>query len=137
MDVKHYLKQVRMLDMKINQRIEERKYLSERAVSTGVFMDPNKVQRTSRSSGMEDLIVKYLEIEKEIDDTIDEYVNLKHKIIGEIQQLDNVQHVDCLVQRYIEGRSFEAIASDMGYSVRRVFQIHGDALQAFKAKHFI
>ena len=138
MNVKQYLKQIRLLDKKINQRIEEKDYLKGKAATVrSMIIHPDKIQQSLKPDKMESMMVKYIDLEHEIDNLIDQYVDLKHKIIGEIQQLDNVQHVDCLVQRYVEGRSFEAIALDMGYSVRRIFQIHSDALQAFKAKHFI
>ena len=138
MNVKQYLKQIRLLDKKINQRIEEKDYLKGKAATVrSMIIHPDKIQQSLKPDKMESMMVKYIDLEHEIDNLIDQYVDLKHKIIGEIQQLDDVRHVDCLVQRYVDNCSFETIAMNMGYTVRRIYQIHGDALRAFNAKHFI
>ena len=139
MNVKQYLNQVRLLDKKINQRIEEKEYLMGKATSTGSSgnMDPDKVQGSLNLHKNEELITKYIDLEHEIDSMINQFVDLKHKIIGQIQQLEDVHQVDCLMQRYVDYNSFELIAVNMGYSIRRIYQIHGDALQAFKNKHCI
>ena len=66
------------------------------------------------------------------DNLIDEFVDLKDKIINEIHQLKDYRHIDVLYQRYVQYHSFELIAVNMGYTIRRVYQLHGDALQEFQ-----
>lgn len=137
MNVKTYLNQVRVLNKKIDQRIEEKEYLQGKASSTQMNMEPDRVQASMNLHKTEDRIIKYVDLEDEITAMIDRYVDMRHKIIGQIQDLDDVRHIDILKQRYIDFNSFELIAVNMGYSIRRIYQIHGDALQAFKRKHCI
>ena len=139
MTAKEYLNQLKWLDLKIKHRIEQRDELRNKELYPGVELDPEKVdvQSSINPHKTEDNIVRYLDMEEEINKLVDEYVELKHKIITMIHQLDDAQYIDCLHQRYVEFHSFELIAVNMDYSIRRIYQIHGDALQAFKRKHCI
>lgn len=134
MNVKQYLNQIRLLDMKINQRIEEKDSLLAKATSTGSAgnMDPNKVQSSADLHQTENLIVKYTDLEQEITQMIDRFITLKHDIIGEIQQLEDVKQMDCLYQKYVNYNSLEKIAENMNISVDYAFRVHRDALNEFR-----
>ena len=132
MTVKEYLNQVRVLDLKINQKIEEKEMLMHLATGTGSQdIKSDRVQTSIDLHKTEAVIAKYVDLETEITRMIDQYVDLRDKIINEIHQLTDIRYVDVLHQRYVLGHSFELIAVNMNYSIRRVYQLHGDALQEF------
>ena len=54
---------------------------------------------------------------------------------ADIQGLQDAQYIDLLHQRYVEELAFEEIAVNMTCSIRNVYNLHGQALQAFQQKY--
>ena len=97
--------------------------------------DSERVQ-TSPANIQENMIVKYLDLEREIDKMIDAYVDQKDKIINQIHELSDVRYIRILFDRYVPDekghtKSFEQISVDMNYSYTYVCDLHGQALIAF------
>lgn len=134
MTAKEYLSQLRLLDIKINQKIKEAEELKALAFNAGALSaEGEKVQTSlSGSSRQCDMIEKYVDLQTEIDSEIDKYVDLKHKIINEIHQLSDSRYVDILHKRYVDGEKFEKISVDMNYDYKWTCKLHGKALLAFK-----
>ena len=135
MSAKQYLLQLQILDMKINQKIEESAQLRSIVQGRGMSCDSERVQ-TSPANIQENMIVKYLDIEREIDKMIDDYVDQKDKIINQIHELSDVRYIRILFDRYVPDekghtKSFEQISVDMNYSYTYVCDLHGQALIAF------
>ncbi len=130
MTAKEYLSQLKLLDLKINHRIRQRDELKEimysipavntenERVSGGVKRNYNKVD-------------KYADMEKEIDKMIDEFVFIKHKIIGEIHQLTRPLFVDVLYKKYVEFKRLEIVAVELDKSYQYIVEVHGYALKEF------
>lgn len=134
MTAKEYLQQLCRADVIINQRIQEKADLRSRLFSIG-SMDyaKERVQMTlPTGSGYEREIVKLIDLENEIDGLIDTYVNLKHKVIEQLHELNNIDQIKILYKRYVLGEKFEQIAVDLNFSIRNVYKIHGHALQEFQ-----
>lgn len=127
------------MDMRITRKIEERNSLRDKATHVGVNPDPDHVDVKSSPNlhRTEDIIVSYVDLEKEIDRLVDEYVKIKDRIINEIHQMDDPRYEAVLYLRYVKFYTFEVIADDMKYSLRRIYQLHGEALQAFARLHLI
>lgn len=135
MKVKEYLKQVEKLDKCINQRQVECDALRTLAESTGGIQYSERVQTSPQGDTLERKVVKYVQIEQEINDMINSFVDLKHKIIKEIQGLSDVKHIDILFKKYIEYKSLEQIAVEMNYTYQYVRELHGYALQEFSTTY--
>lgn len=135
-EAKRYLNQIRLLDTRINQKIRERTdlYASIFGGRSSSNINPDKVQSSIDLHKDEALIVKCADLEREINSMIDRLVSLRHKIIDEIHLVEDPNQVDCLYQRYVEYCTFEQIAINTGYSIRRIYQIHNNALLAFSEK---
>lgn len=130
MTAKEYLSQLKILDIKINQRLRQKEELKEimysipavntenERVSGGVKRNYNKVD-------------KYTDMEREIDKIIDQFVDLKHKIVGEIQLLNNPLFMDILYKRYVEFKGLELISVEMCYNYNYIRRMHGIALKKF------
>lgn len=131
---KEYLMQLQLLDMKINQKIEESSQLRSIVQGRGMRIDTERVQ-TSPANVQENTIIKYLDIEKEIDKMIDDYVLKKDQIINEIHKLSDVRYIKILFDHYVpdengKTKSFEQISVDMNYNYTYVCDLHGQALIA-------
>lgn len=133
MTAKEYLSQLRLLDIKINQKIKEAEELKALAFNAGALSaEGEKVQTSlSGSSRQCDMIEKYVDLQAEIDSEIKSYVDLKHEIIDEIHKLSDSRYVEILHRRYIDGKTFEQISVDMNYDYKWVCKLHGKALLAF------
>ena len=133
MRAKDYLGQIKKLDMRIGQRITELQQMRDRlSVMTGIDYSRDKIQATPSSGNKQ--IEELVDFENGILQMINEETKLKHRIIAEIQILDNALYADILFRRYVECLSFERIACDMGYAYNYVCTVHGNALKAFEDK---
>ena len=133
MRAKDYLDQIHKMDVRVGQRITELNQMRERlSILTGIDYSKDRIQ-TMPSTGNKQ-IEAIVDMENEIVELIEEETQLKHKVIGEIQTLENPIYVDLLFRRYVECHSFERIACDMGYVYNYVCNLHGEALKEFENK---
>lgn len=151
MNAKSYLDQIRMLDKRIDRKIEEKKYLM--SIAEGVKspgMDPNKVQSSINLHKTEEAITRYVDMEAEINQMIDEYIDLRHRIIDEIHELNDTKYEELLSLKYVGVQKndgarhylrLEEIACTMKkpngdhYSFDHIAHLHGEALQKFWESH--
>lgn len=133
MTAKEYLQQLYKADVIINQRIQEKADIRARISSIGGFDYTKERVQTSlpAGAGYEREIVKLIDLENEIDCLIDTYVDLKHKIIGEIHNLKKPDHIKLLYKKYVEQKRLEVIAVEMNYTYQYIKELHGYALQEF------
>lgn len=132
---KEYLKQVKLLDVKIRQKKIELAGLKEDATCTGAFdYSAEKVQTSAKADSMSNKVAKYVDLEKEIHEDIERFTELKHKVIGQIHMLDDITYMEILFKKYIEYKTLKDIAVEMKYSYGRTKHIHGFALEAFRIK---
>jgi len=136
MNAKDYLKQVLLLDEKINQKQMQYEELLQTATLIGaVRYDKEKVQTSLTDDGMSNGVIRYIELQEEISCDIDNFIDVKNKIITEIQELSNVKFVHLLFMRYIRGKRLDEIAGSLNYSYQYVRELHSHALKAFAETH--
>lgn len=137
MTAKEYLQQLHKADVIINQRIQEKADLRARLSSIGSFDYSKERVQTSlpEGAGYERQIARIIDLEEEIDSLIDDYVDLKHKIIGQLHDLNNTDQIRVLYKRYVMNEKFEQIAVDLNFSIRNVYKVHGHGLQEFQKIH--
>ena len=132
MTAKEYLRQLKLLDIKIQQRIKEKEELRLDAYGTGGSMpDSERVQTSPSGDGLLNSVARYVDIEADINRMISEFVTQKHKIIGEIQRLEDERYVQVLYKRYAEFKTYEKIAVEMNYTYEHICRLHGWALKEF------
>lgn len=136
MNAKDYLKQVLLLEAKINQKQMQYKELLQTATSTmAVGYDKEKVQTSLNGDGMSSIVIRYIELQEEINHDIDNFIDIKNKVITEIQALSNVKFVNLLFMRYIQGKKLDEIATSLNYSYQYARELHSRALKAFTKVH--
>ena len=124
-----YLKQYIILDRKIDRMIADlERQRSRLGKLTPTFSDiPAGGGSIYKSSDL-DIINKIVDLEAEINRKIDRVIDLKHRIEQLIDSIDDEREKLLMSYRYLDGRTFEWIASEMEYHWRSVHKIHVRAL---------
>lgn len=132
MTTKEYLRQARHLDTQINMKLEQISSLHELATKATSTLSDMPGSPTRNTHSMEDIIIKILMLENEINADIDRMVDLKNEILNAISTIDDEEYRIVLEKRYINYESWEDIALDMGCGVDNIYKIHGRALKKMK-----
>ena len=132
MTPKEYLMQIQKLNVLIDQRIAELDELRHFDGVSGIDYSKDRVQTSPQGEApFVKVIEKIMILEEQINGNIDKFVDLKNKVIGEIQGLSNPVHIQILYKKYVEFKRLEVIAVEMNYSYDYIKHQHGYALQAF------
>lgn len=134
MTAKEYLRQIGVLDAKINRRQKQVEELKVLATSSGSLSVNERVQSSPDGDKMSRIVIRWIDMEHEVTRMIDQLIDLKNQIIGEIHQLDDERYIRILEMRYIDQNSWEQIAVNMNYSLQHIIRLHGYALQEFTQK---
>ena len=137
MTAKEYLKDLKRLDTMINQKIKELDDL--KALREGVGgLDYSKDRVQTSMLGDASFVnstLRIIELEQEINNEIDKFVDKKHTIINQIHTLNDSKHIEILHKRYVEFKSFELIAVEMSYTYQYIRELHGNALRKFETSY--
>lgn len=134
MNPKQYLRQIMRLRILIDQRERELDSLrlARFGCVSGVDYGRTPVKGSRRVGGsFEEAAIKAVDLEVETAALIVQYNELRHTIIGQIQQLDKLEHMQILYKRYVEEKRWEQIAEEMEYDSVYIRSLHGKALFAF------
>ena len=132
MNSKEYLSQAYRIDQRINSKLEQVRSLNELATKATNTISDMPGNATRNVHQMEDVVVKIVDLQNEINADIDWLVDLKREIAGKIKRVENPEYQTLLELRYLCQRSWEQIAVDMGYTSRYLFKVHNLALGAFE-----
>ena len=123
MNTKTYLNQISRLDKMIQNKLSEIYRLKTIACSVTVSTDKDKLGST---------VTKIVDLEKDTDRLVDEFMRKRNHIIGQIDSMENTDYYHVLSMRYVNQNTFEEIAQATNWSIRKIFTIHGRALQEFE-----
>ena len=133
MTAKQYLSRIRLLDIKISNKIQELKELRQKVDGlSSVTLVADRGQTSHEHDRISKDIGEILELEARIVRQMKELEILKHKIINEIGELKNPLFVKILFERYVKYKSLEAISVEINYSYRQTKRLHGYALLEFE-----
>ena len=134
MKAKEYLSQAYRLDQRIDAKIEQvmsLRNLAAKATSTLSDAAPSGTRNVHR---MEDIIIKIIDFENEINADIDRLVDLKREIMAVIRSIHDPDYCTVLELRYLCFKPWEQIAVEMGYSIDNVYKLHRMALKTLEAQ---
>ena len=135
MDTKQYLSQIKRLDRQIQNKLSELYNLKMMASSISVSNEGERVQTSGNKDQLGAVVAKIVDMEKEVDKMVDLFVYTRNKIIGQIDSMDDLDSYDILSMRYVAGKTFHEISEKTGWSIRKVFSLHGKALLEFEKKY--
>ena len=131
-DAKTYLRQVKLLDIHINNKLEELQRLRDLSVRISSSMKSDVVSGSRSPDKIGDAVAKIVDLEVEINREIDLYVDKKREITDIIEKVTDPDQLAVLYRRYIQYETFETIASEMHMTYRNACYIHGKALQTIE-----
>ena len=128
MTAKEYLGQAYRLDQRINSKIEQVSSLhtlATKATSTITDMPGSCTRNTHR---MEDILVKIIDLENEINADIDLLVTLKKEVPLVIDSVGNMDERMVLRYRYVHNFTWSKIGEELNADERTVRRWHNRAL---------
>lgn len=129
-DAKRYLQQIRLYDSHINTKLEERCRLKAMVTKITPTMKQDAVSGGGNQDKMAEAVAKLIDLESEIDRAVDRYVDARNAVTGTIDKVTDARLHKVLSKRYVEFKTWEQIACEMGKSYQWVCKLHGIALQA-------
>lgn len=127
---KEFLQQVRLCDMHINEKLEEKERLKELTTKiTSAWKDDVSVSGSGSQDKIGDAIARIVDLEAEIDRAVDKFVDTKKEVSEIIDKIQNPDQVSVLYKRYFQFKTWEQIACEMHMTYRNVCYVHGRALQ--------
>lgn len=132
MKAKAYLQEIRKLDRKINNKQSVLKSLYDLIYKITPVTKETDVQANVAQDKLGDTIAKIVDLQNEINATIDNYVDMKIKIIKMIDKMENDELSGILIKRYVNYEAWQTIADDSGYTRQGVIKKHGKALLEFQ-----
>lgn len=134
MTAKQYLRQIRDLDQRVNNLLSYYERCTRDIASLrSPRLDADKVQTSGSGAGFTTAVEKLVDIQAKTNKTIDEFTDLRDRIIGQINQMQE-PHQSILFKRYVEYKDFLTIADEMSYNYTWLLELHGTALMAFSDK---
>lgn len=129
-DAKKYLRQIKLLEKRINAKTEERQQIRDMLLRvTPVLRDTIVSSNASGHEKIENGIIKLEKYEEEINADIEKLIELKREFATIIDNIDDPDRVTVLYSRYIEYKSYEQIAAETKISLSNVYCIHRKALR--------
>lgn len=137
MKAKEYLQKIQKLDILINQKIKELDDLRRMSTSVGsIDYSRERVQTSvSGKAPFIGLIERIYDLDAEINAEIDAFVDEKHRIINQIQALQNSKHIEVLYKHYVEFKRLEVVAAEMNFTYQYIVELHGYALKEFQTTY--
>lgn len=132
MTAKQYLSQISRLNKMIANKLSEIYQIKSMALNISVLNEEDKVQTSGSKDRIGNMVAKMVDLEKEAQSYVDAYTDLRRKTIMQIDSMPKEMHYKVLFSKYIEDKTFDVIAEEMGYSWRQVIRIHGAALTEFE-----
>lgn len=131
MTAKEELRQIKMLDERIENNTEELARLKSMATKVTSVMSGESVSRTRNTDTMTDVVAKIISLQDKLNADIYKYVDLKESVLERLKRLDNSAYYGILYRRYFLYKTWEQIACEMNYTYQWICELHGRALQEF------
>ena len=122
MAAKEYLSQAYRIDQRINAKLEQ--VIALRGLASKVTGTLSDMPRADSPNvcRMEDIILKIVDSENEINAEIDRLIDLKRELRTVISAVDQPEHQTLLELRYLCFKTWEQIAVAMAYSIPMLCQ---------------
>lgn len=132
MNWEDYLKSIKGIDISIKLKLSELTWTQKMLDDLLKVWSPYFTRHTNEVPALRTSIVKLSLREQEISEQIDVLVEQKEKAEKLFDKLQHSMHTTIMIHRYIEGNSFDRIASGLGCGIRWVQRVHDKALEEFQ-----
>lgn len=135
MNTKEYLGQMKNIDRRIKDKLDEAEKWRGIAISTSVNIGEVSVQTSKKPDKMGDAVALALDYEEECRQLAICLIDIKHKITQQIDSMENVVYYNILKSHYIRGNKLEIVADEVGYSLKQTNRLYKKALMNFEEIH--
>lgn len=132
MEIKEYLKQVKQLDLMIQDKLSEISQFKHLATSTTIAPKEVNVKSSGDKDRMGTIVAKIVDLEREADCLVDAFVDLKNEIYSAISMMTDTRHKYILVHKYIKYKNIYTIAQELNITDRWCKKEHKRALEEFE-----
>lgn len=132
MNTREYLNQIQRYDRVIRNKYVELEQLESHATGLISFSYGDRVQTSGSQDKIGDLVAKIVDLQSEIADDTNEYLEKKTQVIKTIDSVKNSVLYDILFKKYVEGKTLDIIADEIGYSYQRIKELHLSAIATVK-----
>ena len=129
MQARMYLEQIERYDKFIQEKLAEIYQLRCMATSVTAAMGTERVQSSSASDKLGNIVAAIADKEEEVQQMINHFFAEKAERIQLIEKLDNLLEYTVLHDRYIQYMALTDVAEKEGYSYQYILEIHGRALK--------
>lgn len=135
MNTKQYLNQLKNIDNRITDKIEESERWKSIATGTGCAGGGEKVQTSMRYDKMGDAVALAVDYENESKELAKQLVELKHIITKQIDSMENELFYNILKGYYIKEKSLGELAVQESYSYKQIKRYFEQAIKEFEKKY--
>ena len=133
MNAKQYLRRIRFLDKTISAKLEQiMVHRSLAAKVTSVLQEGPQFHSGYYEDRLANIVAEIVDLEEQLQKDLEEYINLKRKVIMQINSIEDGRLKLVLYHRYLNQKTWEDIACDLNCSTQWVHTLHGQALQEFE-----
>lgn len=132
MTTKEYLNQISRLNRMINNKLVEIQQLRDLACSISAINLEDRVQSSPNFDKIGSKMAKIDELERELEESIDSYADIKNQIIEQILMMKSEKHKEILLDKYINFKSISEIAADFNMTERGCKKAHKKAIEEFE-----
>lgn len=134
MEARTYLSELKRLDVRINQKLSELYEIKQLYTKVhSIDLSLGRVQ--GGASSFTDSLFRAVELEKEINTDIDQFVDMKHSIINMIHELGDSRYFQVLYKVYVSFKPLRVAAMEMQYSYSHIKRLHAEALREFEKRY--
>lgn len=129
MKPKEFLNQTRLLDTRIDTKLEERERLNALATKITSSLRPDPVSGSGVSDKVGSCVAKIADLDAEICQLVAEWLDEKRQILSVLDEINDPVQLRILHLRYCKSMKWEQICDDIGYERSNTNDIHGKALK--------
>ena len=129
MTTKEYFEQALTLNKRINSKLDHLGTLREMSTKATITLSDMPRSSSPNLYQMQDIISKIIDLEHEINRDIDRFVDMKREYMWIINEIRNPVFQLVMEQRYLCCRTWEKISEELGYEMRSLHRLHGEALK--------
>ena len=131
-DAKAYLQQVEKYDKMINSKQADLEFLRSLVTKVTPTLKEDVVSTSGSNSKFEDVMAKIIDLEAEINNLTDLFIDHKEKVKNNICKLQVQRQQEILHMKYLNYQNFNVIASELNMTVRGCRKAHDKALESLK-----
>ena len=128
MSTKDFLRQYINANKSINAKLDQISKLRALATKSTTVLSDDKVSGSISNDKIADIVAKIVDMERQVDDEIDALQDIKDSVMNAIREVNDMRLQNLLERRYINDQKWEQIAFEMGYDIRWIYRMHGQAL---------